>query len=101
MKIQVFGSGCATCKKLHEIAQEAVAEMGMKEKVEYISGEKGMQAIVEMGLMRSPVLAVKGNPVMTGFTPDIEKIKKAIKAGLEDTCSGCDGGCGCGKGCCA
>lgn len=79
MKIQVLGSGCATCKKLYEITQKAVDEMGLKEKVEYLTGSEGTQAIVQMGIMSSPVLAIDGNPVMTGFTPDIEKIKKVIK----------------------
>ena len=79
MKIQVLGSGCPTCKKLYEITQKAVIEMGMKEKVEYLSGQAGTQAIIEMGIMQSPVLAVDGKPVMTGFVSDIEKIKKFIK----------------------
>ncbi len=83
MKIQVLGSGCATCKKLYEITQKAVTEMGMKEKVEYLSGSEGTQAIIEMGMMQSPVLAVNGKPVMTGFTPDIEKIKKVISSGIK------------------
>jgi small redox-active disulfide protein 2 len=76
MKIQVLGSGCATCKKLHEITQKAVTELGLKEKVEYITD---ISKIIEMGIMQTPVLAVDGKPVMTGFTPDIEKIKKVIK----------------------
>jgi len=75
MKIQVLGSGCATCKKLHEITQKAVKEIGMKEKVEYITD---ISKIIEMGVMQSPVLAINGEPVMTGFTTDIEKIKKVI-----------------------
>lgn len=79
MKIQVLGSGCATCKKLYEITQKAVIEMGMKEEVEYVSGTEGTQAIIEMGIMQSPVLTVDGKPVMTGFISDIEKIKKLIK----------------------
>jgi small redox-active disulfide protein 2 len=79
MKIQVLGSGCSTCKKLHEITQKAVLEMGLKEKVEYLTGSKGTEEIIEMGIMSSPVLTVDGKPVMTGFTPDIEKIKKIIK----------------------
>ena len=83
MKIQVLGSGCATCKKLYEITQKAVIEMGMKEKVEYVSGTEGTQAIIEMGMLQSPVLAVDGEPVMTGFTPDIEKIKKVIASGIK------------------
>jgi small redox-active disulfide protein 2 len=76
MKIQVLGSGCPTCKKLYEITQKAVEEMGLDEKVDYITD---ISKIVEMGIMQSPVLAVDGKPVMVGFTPDIEKIKSLIK----------------------
>lgn len=79
MKIQVLGSGCPTCKKLHEITQKAVDEMGLKEEVEYLTGSKGTEAIIQMGVISSPVLTVDGKPVMTGFTPNIEKIKKLIK----------------------
>lgn len=98
MKIQVLGSGCATCKKLHEITQKAATEMGIMENVDYLTGSRGTQAIIEMGVMQSPVLAVNGEPVLTGFTPDIEKIKKAISIGLQtnDKASGCSsGGCCC------
>lgn len=79
MKIQVLGTGCPTCKKLYEITKKAVTEMGLKDKVEYLSGVEGMQALIEKGVMSSPVLAVDDKVVMTGFTPDIEKIKKLIK----------------------
>lgn len=79
MKIQVLGSGCATCKKLHEITQKAVDEMGLKEKVEYLTGSEGTQAIIKLGIMLSPAIVINDNPVMTGFTPDIERIKKLIK----------------------
>ena len=76
MKIQVLGSGCANCKKLHEITQKAVTDLGLKEKVEYITD---ISKIIEMGVMQTPVLAINGKPIMTGFTPDIEKIKNLIK----------------------
>ncbi|MCX6752389.1 MAG: thioredoxin family protein [Candidatus Nomurabacteria bacterium] len=76
MKIQVLGSGCKTCKKLYEITQKAVAELGLSENVEYITD---IQKIVAMGLMQSPVLVVDGKPILIGFTSDIEKIKKLIK----------------------
>jgi len=80
MKIQVLGSGCPTCQKLYEITQKAVSEMGLKEKVEYLSGAEGMQALIEKGVMSSPALTVDGKVVMTGFTPNIEKIKSLIKS---------------------
>jgi len=76
MKIQVLGSGCSTCKKLYEVTKKAVLEMGMKEKVEYITD---ISKIVEMGVMQTPVLAIDGKPIMTGFTSDVEKIKSLIK----------------------
>jgi len=78
MKIQVLGSGCPICKKLYEITQKAVAEMGIKEKVEYVSGQEGIQKIIELGAMGSPALAVNGRIVMVGFSPDTAKIKAVI-----------------------
>ena len=76
MKIQVLGSGCATCKKLFEITQRAV--VGLDANVEYITGEEGIQKIVELGAMGSPVLSVDGKIAMVGFSPNVEEIKEAI-----------------------
>lgn len=75
MKIQVLGSGCATCKKLFELTQKAVLELGLNTEVEYITD---IQKIVAMGLMQSPVLVIDDKPVLVGFTSDIEKIKNLI-----------------------
>lgn len=76
MKIEVIGSGCSTCKKLYEITQKAVVELGLNDKVQYT---KDIQKIVAMGLMQSPVLAIDDKPAMIGFSADIEKIKKIIQ----------------------
>lgn len=95
MKIQVLGSGCATCKKLHEITQKAVLEMGRDENVEYITD---ISKIIEMGVMQSPVLAINGVPVMTGYTSDVKKIQKAICSVIKD--KKISGKCGCRGNCC-
>jgi small redox-active disulfide protein 2 len=79
MKIQVLGSGCPTCKKLHDITAQAVKELGLTDRVEYLTGDKGTSKIIELGIMSSPVLTVNDKPVMVGFTPDIEKIKSLIQ----------------------
>ena len=79
MKIQVLGSGCPTCHKLHELVTKAVKELGLKDEVEYLYGSEGIQKIIEMGVMSSPVLAVDGKPVLTGFIDDVKKIKSLIK----------------------
>lgn len=79
MNIQVLGSGCQTCHKLHQLTVQAVKELGWPEEVEYITGHEGIQKIVEMGVMSSPVLVVGGKPVLVGFTPDIAKIKDSLQ----------------------
>lgn len=76
MKIQVLGSGCPTCKKLHEITLQAVNELNLDAEVEYITD---IDKIVEMGVMSSPVLAIDGKAVIAGRLPDIEEIKESIK----------------------
>lgn len=79
MKIQVLGSGCPKCHKLHELVTKAAKELGPKDEVSYIYGPEGVQKIIEMGVMSSPVLAIDGKPVLTGFVNDIEKIKSLIQ----------------------
>lgn len=79
MKIQVLGSGCTTCKRLHEMTQQAVEELQLSDTVEYLTGSEGIQKIIELGSMSSPVLVINGKIVMTGFTPDTEKIKSVIQ----------------------
>lgn len=76
IQIQVLGSGCPTCKKLFELTKQAVNELDLKAEVEYVTD---IQKIIEMGVMTSPVLAINGQPVITGSLPDIEKIKETIK----------------------
>jgi len=79
MKIQVLGSGCPTCKKLFDLTTQAVKELELKTDVEYITD---IQKIIEMGVMQSPVLAINGKPIMTGFVPDIEKVKEIIRENI-------------------
>jgi small redox-active disulfide protein 2 len=83
MKIQVLGSGCPTCKNLYELTKKAVEELGLNGEVEYLTGEEGIEKIVEMGIMQSPVLVLDGKPVMVGFIPDIEEIKKIIQDNIK------------------
>lgn len=97
MTIQVLGSGCATCKKLHEVVLKAAKELGLEKQVEYLSGSDGIAKIMELGAMSSPLLAIDDQILMTGFNGDVEKIKALIngkinKVELNKTCS-CGGNC--------
>ena len=83
MKIQVLGSGCPTCKKLYELTKQAVEETGLKEEVEYLTGQEGIQKMMDLGVMSSPVLAIDGKPVITGAVEDVEKVKELIQKAKE------------------
>lgn len=78
MKIQILGSGCPTCKNLYELTKKAAEEAGLKGDVEYLTGQEGIQKMIDMGVMSSPVLAIDGKPITTGSADDVEKIKKLI-----------------------
>ena len=73
--IEVIGSGCANCKKLHELAAAAVKELNLGLEVGY---SNNIQKALAMGVMQFPVLAVNGQAVLTGPVSDMDKIKTAI-----------------------
>ncbi len=60
MKIAVLGSGCATCRKLHETVIAVAKRENIDAEIEYSTD---ITRIVELGLMHSPVLLVDGKPV--------------------------------------
>ena len=78
MNIQILGSGCATCQKLHDMVMNIVKENGSHDTVEYLSGDVGTSKIIELGIMSSPVLLVDDQVVMVGFIPDQAKVKGKI-----------------------
>lgn len=82
MKIQVLGSGCTNCKKLFEIVSQVAKELQLKTEVEYVVGTDGMQKMIELGALGSPVISIDDNIVMTGFTADKNKIKNLLKSSL-------------------
>ncbi len=59
MKISVLGSGCATCRKLHETVIAVVEKEKIEAEVEYSTD---VTRIVQLGLMHSPVLLIDGKP---------------------------------------
>lgn len=76
MKIQVLGSGCSTCNKFYDLTVQAVKEMNLNAKVEYITD---IQQIIDKGIMSTPVLVVNDEIVSAGYIPSVEKIKDMIR----------------------
>lgn len=75
IKIKVLGSGCTKCKKLHELTQKVVEELGFDLNVEYITD---VSEIIAMGIMSSPVLVINDKPVLIGILPTKEELKNIL-----------------------
>ena len=93
MKIEILGMGCSKCKKLTELACEAVKELGIA--AEFAKVDK-IEDIMKYGVMSTPALAIDGKVVVSGRVPSKEEIKKLIEG--KEVKKGC---CGCGPGCCS
>ncbi len=76
MNIQVLGTGCKTCKTLHERVLAAVDELKLEATVEYITD---VQKIIEMGFMQSPILVIEGKEPIVGQLPDVNEIKQLLQ----------------------
>ena len=77
MEIKILGPGCANCRKLEDMAQKAVKELGIEATIEKISD---IQEIMKYTLS-TPGLVVNGKLKCSGQLPGIEKIKALIKEG--------------------
>ena len=93
MKIEILGMGCSKCKKLTELACEAVKELGVAAEVAKVDK---IEDIMKYGVMLTPALAIDGKVVLSGRIPSKEEIKKLI--GGKGAKKGC---CDCGPGCCS
>ncbi len=100
IKIKVLGSGCAKCKKLHELTQEVVKELGFELNVEYVTD---ISEIIAMGVMSSPVLAINNKPILVGVLPSKEELKEMVEKSVKDNFEfkgcGCDDKSDCGEDC--
>jgi small redox-active disulfide protein 2 len=76
MVVQVLGPGCANCKRMLALAEQAVKEAGVAAQVEKITD---LNVIVGFGVMRTPALAVDGVVKIQGRVPKLDEIKAILK----------------------
>ena len=77
LTVKVYGSGCKGCQTLHQNVIDALAEMNLVAKVEYITD---LQKVMEAGIMSMPTLSVNEKVVSSGKILGIPEIKKIIEA---------------------
>ena len=72
MKVQILGTGCPKCKKLAELAQTAIDEVGVDAEVIKVTS---IDDIMEFNVMVTPALAVDGEVKSAGRLPTPDEIK--------------------------
>ena len=78
MKVQILGSGCPKCKLLEQHAREAVAELGIQVEIEKVMDT---EAIMEMGVMMTPALAIDGEVKSVGKVLTKDQVVAYLKGG--------------------
>lgn len=74
-KIQILGTGCPKCKKLYEVAQQAVKEAAVDAEVSKV---EDINEILTFGVMMTPALVIDGEVKVTGKVPRPEEIKAML-----------------------
>jgi small redox-active disulfide protein 2 len=75
-KIEVLGTGCATCSKLEENAKKAVELSGADATVSKVTD---INQITEYGVMITPALVIDGKVKVAGKIPTAEAIAEWLK----------------------
>jgi small redox-active disulfide protein 2 len=75
MKIQILGSGCAKCRQLAAVTEQAAHEMGLTYELEKITD---VTRFADFGVMFTPALAVDGVVKASGKVPSLDEAKKLL-----------------------
>jgi small redox-active disulfide protein 2 len=77
MKIQILGTGCPKCKALEANARAAASAVGVAAEFEKVTD---VDAIMDMGVMMTPALAVDGQVKSMGRILNRDEIASILKA---------------------
>ena len=76
MQILVIGPGCAKCRTLAQLTEQAVRETGLAAEIIKVTD---LKQIMALGVMMTPALAVNGNIKFVGKVPGVDEIKTALQ----------------------
>lgn len=74
--IQVLGTGCPKCKKLEENTRLAAQQIGLKCEVLKVAD---INAIMQMGVMMTPALAIDGIVIFSGKVPSVAELQDILR----------------------
>lgn len=75
MKIQILGSGCAKCRALTAVAEEAARDLGVEYELEKVTD---VARYADFGVMFTPALVVDGAVKVSGKVPSLEETRQLL-----------------------
>ena len=75
MKIQILGSGCAKCRALTAVAEQAASDMGLTYELEKVTD---VTRFADFGVVFTPALVVDGAVKMSGKGPSLDEAKQLL-----------------------
>lgn len=79
VSIKVLGPGCANCRKLEEVAREAVAATGVEAEIAKVTD---MQQIIGYDVLKTPGLVINEKLVSSGRIPTPATVAEWIRAAV-------------------
>ncbi len=76
MKIEILGTGCPKCKKLTELTEETINELGVSAEIIEVTD---INKIIDYGVMVTPALVIDGNVKVAGKIPSKKEITEWVK----------------------
>jgi small redox-active disulfide protein 2 len=76
MEIKVLGSGCANCKRLHQLAELALRDLNKEANLIYVTD---MMEIANAGILKTPGLVINNKIVSYGRVPTLDEVKSFIQ----------------------
>ena len=82
MKIEIIGSGCPTCHKLHEMVVKLKNDGKIKAEIEY---SNDINKLIELGVMSSPALIIDGKIINSTIPKKEEQLLEIINTATSKT----------------
>ena len=79
VSIKVLGPGCANCRKLEEVAREAVASLGVQAEIAKVTD---MNEIIAYDVLKTPGLVINEKLVSSGRIPTPATVAEWVRAAM-------------------
>jgi len=76
MKIEILGTGCPKCKKLNQLAEEAINELGVSAEIIKVTD---INKMIDYGVMVTPALVIDGEVKVAGKIPNKQEVTQWIE----------------------